>query len=159
MGEVFVSNAKLIVFLHILSAIIWVGGMILMRFSLHQVVSSLDSVETKLKISLNVMKRFFYIVIVSILLLLITSIFMSIGFGLSSSEVSHLAHIKEAVWTIMTINFIVIFFKRERANRLFSENRFKESAVVLKPISAWMIPLNIALGLGALYLGITLRGL
>jgi putative copper export protein len=36
MTELFWANTELIVFLHVISAVIWVGGMVAMRFAAHQ---------------------------------------------------------------------------------------------------------------------------
>ena len=39
MGEFFVNYGHILIFLHVLSAIIWVGGMIAMRVAVHPVIA------------------------------------------------------------------------------------------------------------------------
>ncbi len=59
----------------------------------------------------------------------------------------------------MAVIFTVIYLKRNKAQRLFDVGNFKSAKETLTPLALWMIPTNIALGLIALYLGVTLRGL
>ena len=59
----------------------------------------------------------------------------------------------------MTVLFVIIYLKRNKAQKLFNESDFKSAKDVLVPLAQWMIPVNIFLGLIALYLGVTLRGL
>jgi uncharacterized membrane protein len=159
MVEFFASYASVIVFLHVLSAVVWVGGMILMRFALHQALPLVTTPKERLGLSLLVMKRFFNIVIFAVLLLLITAISMSIGFNFSGSSLGFLVHIKEAIWTIMTLNFAFIYYKREKAQKIFNSGDMALVKNELQPIANILIPVNIGLGVLALFLGVTLRGL
>jgi len=59
----------------------------------------------------------------------------------------------------MTVIFALIYLKRNKAQRFFNDGDFKSAKEALVPLALWMIPTNIALGLIALYLGVTLRGL
>ena len=71
---------------------------------------------------------------------------------------SKLIHIKEAIWTIMTIIFITVYIKRNKAQKAFIRQDFITAKKYLQPIANIYIPLNIILGLLAIYLGVTLRG-
>lgn len=159
MSEFFASYGSLIVFLHIISAVIWVGGMIAIRFAVHYSIQEIEEPKIKLGRTLELLRRFFNMVIPSIIILLITAVLMSIGLGLKESQLYPLVHIKEAIWSVMTVIFTVIYLKRNKAQKLFDENDFKSAKEKLTPLALWMIPTNIVLGLIALYLGITLRGL
>jgi len=159
MSEFFASYGSLIVFLHIISAVIWVGGMIAIRFGVHYSIQEIEDPKIKLGRTLELLRRFFNMVIPSIIILLITAVMMSIGLGLKESPLYPIVHIKEAIWSVMAIIFTIIYLKRNKAQRFFDAGDFKSAKEKLTPLSFWMIQTNIALGLIALYLGVTLRGL
>ena len=158
MTELFNNNSAVIVFLHIISAVIWVGGMIAIRFSVHYSIQDIQSPEIKLGRTLDFLKRFFNMVIPSILLLLITAIIMIIALGFKGTDLYSVVILKESIWTIMVVVFVIIYIKRNKAQRFFDRKDFKSAKETLAPLAKWMIPLNIILGLIAIYLGITLRG-
>ncbi len=159
MTDFFASFGGIIIFLHVVSAIIWVGGMIAIRFAVHYSIQEIEDPKIKLGRTLEFLRRFFNMVIPSILILLVTALMMSIGLNLKESPLYGLVHLKEAIWTVMTVIFTIIYLKRNKAQRFYDEGDFKSAKEKLIPLAAWMIPTNIVLGLVALYLGVTLRGL
>jgi hypothetical protein len=99
--------------------------------------------------------------IIFIVSLAITGIFMNLGhdFRHSLPSLYMLVHIKEAVWTLMAINFVYIYRKRNSAEREFVSGDDEGSAESIFTISNYLLPLNIFLGFVAVYFGIILRGL
>jgi len=156
--ELFDNFSTLIIFLHIFSAIIWVGGMIALRFAVHFTMQGIDKPQVKLKLILDYLERFFNIVRPMIGLLLVTAVIMSIALGFKGTPLSMTVHIKETIWLVMTIVFIIIYLKRNTAQIYFNSNDFKSAKETLEVIAKYLIPLNIVLGLIALYFGIVLRG-
>jgi len=158
MINLFNDYSSLIIFLHVFSAIIWVGGMIALRFTVHFAMQDIEKPQVKLGLILNYLKRFFDIVRPMIGLLLVTAVIMSIALGFKGTDLNIFVHIKEAIWTIMTVVFVIIYLKRNTAQRYYEASDFKSAKESLEVIAKYLIPLNIVLGLVALYLGITLRG-
>ena len=156
--ELFDNFSTLIIFLHIFSAIIWVGGMITLRFAVHFTMQDIEKPQVKLKLILDYLERFFNIVRPMIGLLLVTAVIMSIALGFKGTPLSMTVHIKETIWLVMTIVFIIIYLKRNTAQIYFNSNDFKSAKETLEVIAKYLIPLNIVLGLIALYFGIVLRG-
>jgi len=156
--NIFNDLTSLIIFLHVFSAIIWVGGMIALRFAVHFTMQGIEKPEVKLKLILDYLQRFFNIVRPMIGLLLVTAVIMTIGFAFKGTPMAIIAHTKEAIWLVMTAVFIVIYLKRNTAQMYFDAKDFKSSKQTLELIAKYLIPINIILGLVALYLGITLRG-
>jgi len=156
--ELFNNFAGIIIFFHVISAVIWVGGMIAIRFAVHNAMQDIEKPELKLKIILNYLKSFFAIVRPAIGLLLVTAVFMTIGFGFKGTPLAPVAHTKEALWVIMTILFVLISLKRNKAQMYFDAKDYKSAKETLSLLSVFLIPANIILGIIALYLGITLRG-
>lgn len=140
----------MIVFLHILSAIVWIGGMIAIRFAVHFSVQTIEDTKSKLQTTLLNLKYFFYMVIVCIVMLFITAIIMILALELQGLMV----HLKESIWFIMTIIFVIVFIKRNLAQKYFDEQEYAKAKEQLQPIAKYFIPMNILLGLCALFLGI-----
>lgn len=159
MTELFHSFSTEIIFLHLLSAIIWVGGMIAIRFAVHYSMAKVEDPSIKLGRTLESLKRFFMMVVPSIFILLITAIIMIIGLGFKGTELYSTVILKEIIWVVMAIVFTIIFIKRNKAQKCFDNNDFAGAKAHLAPLASWMIPLNTFLGLVALYFGIVLRGL
>jgi len=154
----FADNAFFVVFFHVLSAFVWVGGMIAIRGAVHPSLQHIDDPKVRLARTLEIMHRLFMIVLPFIIVLLITGGMMAIGMGFKGTPLYGMVHVKEAIWTIMTINYTWMFIKRNKAERLFVGGDLAGAKAVLAPIPNFMLPLNIALGIVALAVGITLRG-
>jgi uncharacterized membrane protein len=147
--ELFLNFSTLIVFIHILSAMVWIGGMVALRFAVHFSLQAIDDPKIKLQTTLLNLKYFFNMVIVSIVLLFVTAFIMVQALELNSSIV----YLKEGIWTVMTLVFIIVFIKRQKAHTFFNNNDFVNAKKELQPIAVYFIPLNIVLGLTALFLG------
>ena len=158
MTELFNNFSSLIVFLHVISAVIWVGGMIAIRFAVHYSMQNIEDPKVKLGRTLENLKRFFNIVIPTIITLLITAIIMIIALGFKGTALYNIVIVKEIIWTIMLIIFITIYMKRNKAQKAFDSGDFANTKKQLIPIATYFIPINIVLGLIAIFLGITLRG-
>lgn len=150
---------NIIVFLHVISAIIWVGGMIAIRFAVHYSMAKVEDPKIKLGRTLESLQRFFNMVIPSILVLLITAVIMIIQFGFKGTELYSVVIIKEAIWVVMAVVFTIIYIKRNKAQRFFDNGELPSAKEQLAPLAGWMIPLNTVLGIVAVFLGVTLRGL
>lgn len=156
--DFFKNYSSIIVFLHVISAVIWVGGMIAIRFAVHYSMQNIEEPKIKLARTLELLKRFFSMVIPAILTLLITAIIMIIALGFKGSELYSIVVIKEIIWSIMTFIFITIYIKRNKAQKAFDNNDMATTKNNLIPIATYFIPINILLGIIAIFLGVTLRG-
>ncbi len=158
METIFNNFSTLIVFLHVTSALIWVGGMIAIRFAVHYSMQELDDPKIKIGRTLETLRRFFNMVIPAIIILFATSIIMIIALGFKGTSLYNVVMAKEAIWTIMSIVFIIIFIKRKQAQKAFDGDELLIAKNKLLPIAKYLIPINIILGLLATFLGVILRG-
>ena len=158
MIELFNNFPAIIVFLHVISAVVWVGGMIAIRFAVHYSMQDIEDPKIKLGRTLENLKRFFNMVIPAIFLLLITAIIMILALGFKGTPLYTIVIVKEIIWTIMTLIFITIYLKRNTAQKAFDSGDFANAKKNLTPIASYFIPINIILGIIAIFLGITLRG-
>jgi uncharacterized membrane protein len=147
--------------------------MIAIRFAVHPNMQMIEDPKVKLGRTLAIMGKFFHIVIPFILLLIITAVLMAVGLGFRNAAVDEagniisqmhydryqIVHIKEVVWMIMTANFSWMYFKRRKAQKLFDAGNLPEAKDAAALIPKYLLPINIGLGILALWLGLTLRGL
>jgi len=160
-----------IIFLHVISAVIWVGGMIALRYAAHQSIQQLQSPLDKLQRTAYALKRLFIIVAPFIVTILLTAIIMAVGFGFRSAAIGpdgnvinsyamhiyKIVHVKESIWTIMTLNYLYMVFRRNKAQKLIDNGNLVAAKAALAPIGAYLVPINIALGIIAIYLGVVLQ--
>lgn len=158
MENLFNSFSGLIVFLHVISAVIWVGGMIAIRFAVHYSMQEVEEPKIKLGRTLETLRRFFNMVIPSIIILLLTAIIMIVALKFKGTPLYTIVIAKEIIWTIMTIIFVVIFIKRKQAQKAFDDGNLPIAKEKLLPIANYLIPINIVLGVIAIFFGVTLRG-
>jgi len=158
MKELFLQAPALIIFLHVISAVIWIGGMVAIRFAIHYSMQNILEPKIKLGRTLENLKRFFNLVLPFIALLLITALVLIFGLEFKGTHLNKFVHMKESIWLVMTIIFITVYVKRNNAQKAFDQDDFKEAKKQLEPIAKIYIPLNIFFGLVAIYLGVTLRG-
>lgn len=118
MSELFNNFSTLIIFLHVISAIVWIGGMIVIRFAVHYSMQNIEEPKIRLGRTLENLKRFFSMVIPSIITLLITAIILILALDFKDTELYKFVIAKEIIWFIMTLIFIVIYVKREKAQKL-----------------------------------------
>ncbi len=148
-----------VVFLHVLSAFVWVGGMIAIRVAVHPVLQSIEDPKTKLGNTLQITGRLFHLVIPFILTLLFTGLIMAIASQEHHGSLKSLFLSKEIIWTVMTMNFTYMYLQRRAAWKLFEVGKLPEAKAKVRLIPNVLLPVNILLGVLALWLGLTLRGL
>ncbi len=153
MAEFFLANKTIIIFLHVISAVVWVGGMIAMRYAAHQAFLQIESPGQRLERIAYGLKRLFSIVLPFVILLFITAVIMLKGYDLSHSDFAPLGHIKEAIWSIMFINLIVMIKRRNRAQRALEDSDVMLAKTQLEFIGKYQVPANIILGIIAIFLG------
>ena len=158
MVEMFNEYAHIIIFLHVIGAIIWVGGMIATRVAVHPVMMSIEDPKVRVGNNLKITGRLFNLVMPFIAIILITALIMAIALNGHKGEMKMLFISKEIIWTVMTVNYTYMYILRLKAWKMFEKGEIKEAGAKVKIIPNILLPINIALGLAALWLGISLRG-
>lgn len=170
MQELFGTYSIEIIFLHIVSAVVWVGGMIAMRYSAHYSFQNIEQADIRLKSALYALKRLFILVAPFIVILLVTAVIMSVGLGFRdaaldssghviNSEAMHiynLVHVKETIWSVMTINYLAMIYIRNKAQKLLDQKDLVGAKKRAIYISKYMVPFNIILGIIAIFIGVFL---
>jgi len=170
MVEFFWANTELLVYLHVISAVVWVGGMIAMRFAAHYSFQVLEPAD-RLARTAQALGNLFKIVAPFIVLLIVTAVLMAVGWGFRAAAVDaggnvidetayyfyNLVHIKEAIWMVMAVNYGYMVWRLLKAKKHLAAADLPAAKAMLGMIGKYLVPLNIVLGLVAIYLGVVLR--
>ena len=153
MQEFFLEYKVIVVFLHVISAVVWVGGMVAMRYASHPSFLEIESPLKRLERIADALKRLFCIVAPFVLVLLATAIIMIKGYSISDTEYKTFAYAKEVIWTIMFLNLAVMIRRRNNAQKAIEKGEMVLAKAQLEMIGKYMVPVNIVLGVVAIYLG------
>jgi uncharacterized membrane protein len=137
--------------LHILSAVVWVGGMFFAHQMVRPSVGALDG-PVRLALWRRIFERFFAWVWAAVVLLLVTGVGMEIA-GIQGLHVK----IMEALGVIMVLAFGHLFFAPwKRFRRAVDGGDFPAAAAQLNQIRR-IVEFNLALGLIVVVIGATGR--
>lgn len=153
MQEFFLQYKTIIIFSHVISGVVWVGGMISMRYAAHYSFMEIESPQKRLERTAHALKRLFYMVLPFVIVLLVTAIIMIKGYSISQSEFSVYAHAKEGVWSVMFLNLMAMMYRRNKAEKALKNADFVLAKDQLGLIGKVMVPINITLGVIAIFLG------
>jgi len=161
-----------IIFLHVFSAVIWVGSMVSARYGRVKPLRSLSQPEEFI-FETKRYTRFFKMMTPFIVLLFITSIMMAQGykdsaydadgFILSDKAVSlyKMIHTKGGIWTVMAMNMALMSWINYKASKSFTScsniKECKKCKEALEIIFNYLMPVNIILGTIEIMLGVVLR--
>lgn len=147
------SQSNLLLMLHILSAVIWIGGMIAVRLVVHPINLQFEDLQQKIDRNLQVTKRLLVLVFPFVIISITTGIVMV------ATNKSSTIDTKEAIWLVMFLNYLFIAYRRNTAQRAFNNFDITGARKVMSPIANILLPINIILGVIAIYMGIVLRGI
>ena len=156
--EIFNNYAFFLVFLHVLGAIVWVGGMIGMRLAVHPGLQHIEDDKIRLARTLEIVRNLFALVFPFVVLILLTGGVMGAAIWAPGTGLATVLYLKAGVWLVMTANYALMVYRRNVAERRFVSGDLAGARAMMAPIPNLMLPVNIALGVLALVLGIYLRG-
>lgn len=151
------SQSNLLLMLHILSAVIWIGGMIIVRLVVHPINLQFEDLQQKIDRNLQVTKRLLVLVFPFVLGSFVSG-FMITAANFSSYNGSSV-YPKIVIWLVMFVNYLFIVYRRNTAQRAFNNFDITGARKVMSPIANILLPINIILGIMAIYMGIVLRGI
>jgi hypothetical protein len=127
-----------------------------MRYAAHPTFMSIESAEDRLLKITVALKKLFLIVFPFTIIILLTAVVMIMGYDLKSTPFSSLGHAKEAIWIVMFVNYILMIKRRNRAVDFLANGDIVGAKVAMSLVGKYMIPLNIIIGVIAIFLGTTL---
>lgn len=158
--SLFGDFGRIIIFLHVISGSFLIGSMFMIRFIIKPVLTNISDEAVRYGGCIKILERYFYYLLVIMLIIAIASFTMSIGLGFkyASPTLSSLIHVKEALWVFIAFNFIYMYIKLRNAKRLFDTREFFEVNENLDLIIKYLIPLNLILALISVFIGVVIRG-
>ena len=161
-----------IIFLHVFSAVIWVGGMISARYGRVKPLRSLSEPEDFIHETKRY-TRFFKMMAPFVILLFVTSVIMALSFhdnaydedgfvfSQSAVELLKMIHTKGGIWTVMAMNMGLMAWINFKASKSFNScsnvKECKRCKEALEIIYNYLMPVNIILGAVEIMLGVVLR--
>ncbi len=137
---------------HVLSVLLWVGGMAFAHFCLRPAVAALDP-PVRLQLMQQVLQRFFTIVSVAVLVILGSGLWM-IGRVAKQSVQAGAGFSMPLDWTVMTVVGLLMmalyghirFVLFKRLSRAVSAQQWSQAASAQGALRTW-VGVNLALGL------------
>lgn len=133
--------------LHLLAAVIWVGGMFFAYIVLRPAAAQLLEPPLRLKLWTEVFKRFFPWVWVAVLILLATGLWMVFGALGGMAAVGMSVHTMLLLGLVMMLIFLHIYFAPfRRLQHAVNANAWQEGSAQLNRIRQ-LVGINLCLGL------------
>lgn len=138
--------------LHILSIVVWIGGMVFAHFFLRPAVTQLEPPQ-RIRLMHGVLQRFFSAVLIAVVIVLATGLWM-IGRVAKESVQAGLGFNMPLDWTIMATLGIVMmvifghirFALFKRLSRAVASSDWPAGGAALASIRTW-VSVNLAIGL------------
>ena len=149
----------LILSFHILSAFIWIGGMIVFIFSLYPSVLQIPNDKLMIRTTVRSLKRYFKILFISITVLGISGILMEMSrdYDSYSPTMDALISAKEAIFVLMVVNFIFGKYKIKEAKDRCMKSNIDYAKDSIRLIIHYLFALNLFHGISSMYFGIMIR--
>ena len=159
--DFFSKYTKIIVLLHVLSAAIWMGGMIVLAVTMSHFVKMEPLKESFIRAVMSVLKRFNIVAIVLIVIIFATALIMQMGFVFSHGNPILLTIVRtnEMMGGFMVAIFLYAVLKRNQAQKHYNAENFLAAKNDLILVLDYLFPLSFFLGIIATYFGLILRGL
>ena len=133
--------------LHLLSAVIWVGGMFFAYVALRPVAASLLEPPLRMPLWVNTFKRFFPWVWAAVILLPATGYWMALTLYRSMANLPLYIDIMQGIGILMILLFLHVYFAPfRRMQQALAANDLKEAGRRLGQIRR-LIGINLTLGL------------
>jgi uncharacterized membrane protein len=132
----------------------------MIRFIVKPALMDIDDEAVRYSRCIRILDRYFYYVLMAMILLISASFTMSIGLGFeyANPTMFSMIHVKESLWIFIAFNLAYMYFRLMNAKRLYKKRNFFEVHENLGLVVNFLMPLNILLALMASYLGIVIRG-
>lgn len=141
---------------HVLSALVWVGGMFFAHMALRPAVATVLQPPERLKLLAMVLARFFLWVKLSIVLLFLTGVWILYIYG-SFAKVGWPIHTMILIAIIMTIIFGIIYAGPFKAMRMAVSMQQWPAAGAAMGTVRKLIGINLILGLITVVIGVGAR--
>ena len=159
MMETFYEQFAFIILpLHLISAMVWIGGMVLFIVAVYPSIKQIPNEKLMVRTNLRTLRRYFNFLVPFIMIVAITGVIMEIGAGYEHKNptLGAIVGTKEAIWVLMFMNFILGYYKVIEAKKRCMASDSEQAKDNIRLIAHYLFGINIFLGLAALYFGLIL---
>ena len=164
--QIMTDYTNLVIFLHVVSAVMWVGGMmaiLVITKTAHKNVSD----ELRLTGRATLIRGYFRFLTPFIVLSVITALFMALGYkdnaiaedgfiiDYASMEIYKTITLKGSIWGAMVMNMILMIWVISKAQA--NGCKLQKASDCMWLVNTYLLPLNIILGMSAIYIGVSIR--
>jgi uncharacterized membrane protein len=140
---------ELAVALHVVAAVIWVGGMFFAFVCMRPTLNILDP-QLRLRLWAGTLSRFFRWVFASIIVLFVTGVWMVFGHFHGIRNVGASVQLMTLIGVVMMLLALHVYFAPyKRLKRLIARSQWSEAARQSQQIRT-MIAINLAMGLAVI---------
>ncbi len=133
--------------LHVLAAVIWVGGMFFAYMALRPVAANLLEPAVRLSLWARTLTRFFIWIWLAVIIIPVSGYWMIFSAFNGFAGVAWYVHIMQALGIIMILIFLHVFFAPfKRLRRAVNEENYQEGGKSLAQIRK-LVGLNLLIGL------------
>lgn len=164
--EIMTDYTNEVIFLHVISAVMWVGGMMAILVITKTAHASVSD-ERRLAGRATLIKSYFKFLIPFILLSAITALFMALGYkdnaiaddgfiiDNQSFEIYKYITLKGSIWGAMVMNMFLMVWIISKAE--VDGCKLQKAADCMWLVNTYLLPINIIMGLVAIYIGVSIR--
>ena len=151
--------AAFIVPIHLLSTVLWIGGMVMFVFSVYPSLKQIPNQKQMIRTSFRVLKRFYNILIPAMVLQALSGVVMEYGRHYEEMDPTLVAIVgaKEAIWALMFMIAIFGYYKISDTKKKCLGDEPELAYDNIRLIAHYLFAISIFLGLFAIYFGLILE--
>ena len=159
MGEFYHEFASIILPLHVISAIVWIGGMIAYVWASYPAIKQIPNEKLMIRTSLRTLRRLLNLFFIISIVTVITGVIIAIGANYADKDplLATIINTKQALWIFMFFNLMFSFYKILQSKKECLASNSGAARDNVRLVSNYLIVINIFLGLIAAYFGMMLR--
>ncbi len=145
--------------LHLITAMIWIGGMILFLFSVYPSLKQIPNQKMMIRTGYRILTRYFSFLFPSTILLALSGVVMELGahYEDKSPTLGAIVGAKEAIWVLMFLNLLFVYYKLGDTKKKCMSDEPELAGDNLRLIAHYLFGINIFLGICAIYFGLILQ--
>lgn len=164
--QIMTDYSNLVIFLHVSSAVAWVGGMVAVLVITKTAHKSIPQ-ERRLSGRAALIKSYFKFLTPFIILCVLTAVFMSLGYkdnaiaedgfiiDFKSMEIYKYITFKGSLWGAMVMDMLLMIWVISIAEKKGCKPQKAKDCMWI--VTTYLLPINILMGLVATYVGISIR--
>jgi len=148
----------IIVPLHQIGSIVWIGGMIMFVFAVYPSLRQIPNDKMMIRTSFRILRRYFAFLFPLSIFLALSGVVMEFAkdYAKKDPTLGAVVGAKEAIWVLMFLNLIFAYYKLGDTKKRCMSDDVELALDNLRLISHYLFVINIFLGLCAVYLGLVL---